>query len=191
MSQQDLAKLLEAIGRSLLVPGQVLEWDQAVPLDDARLEDALLRLDKIPREQLETIYAGLFLHGFRHPTIHLEESVMRCGTLRSREVIGDLERHYAVAGLEMNAPCEMDHLGVMATLLGYLLNQINALGNEGPADLHQAASDLVRDHIRPLQRHVAERLEQVDAHPYYRSLLELLGLAAEAGSGLLIHQALV
>ena len=184
MSRAELAILLEELGASLLLPGAVYAgWNrpQVAALSlQARLDEALQRLLEAPREQLEVAYAGLFLQGYEHPTLHLEESVLRSGQLRCPEVLADLSEIYQAAGIQIQEPFEPDQLGAMASLLGYLLLRLEEGGAQALPDLQQAASRLLRGHLLPLQTHICEGLEQRKAHPYYRGVVQLLGIALEA-----------
>lgn len=187
MSRERVGEVLQELGAILLLPGIAYESRKRLLVEapelQAALDQACQRLIESPAEQLDIAYAGLFLHGYNHPTLHLEESVMRCGELRAPAVLADLNKIYQAAELEVLAPFESDHLGAMAALLGHLLQRMNeAQGPVGP-DLQGAASDLLSDHLKPLQSHVSKRLEQMKAHPYYCRVVDLLGvvlLVAEA-----------
>jgi len=73
----------------------------------------------------------------------------------------------------------------MASLLGHFLNRMEESQGAACHSLQTAASRLLRDHLRPLQAHVSEQLEQRNAHPYYRRVLDLLGVALLVAEGLL------
>lgn len=184
MSRADLANLLEGLGASLLLPGVVYAGGDrpqvAPPSLQVRLDEGLQRLLEAPREQLEVAYAGLFLQGYEHPTLHLEESVLRCGQLRCPEVLADLSEIYQAAGIQIQEPFEPDQLGAMASLLGYLLLRLEEAGAKPLPDLQQAVARLLTGHLRPLQAHISAGLAQRRAHPYYRAVLDLLGIALEA-----------
>jgi TorA maturation chaperone TorD len=184
VSRTELANLLEELGACLLLPGVVHAGGDRPQVEppslQVRLDAGLQRLQEAPREQLEVVYAGLFLHGYEHPTLHLEESVLRGGQLRCPEVLADLSEIYQAAGIQIQEPFEPDHLGALASLLGYLLLRLEEAGTRASADLQQAASDLLTGHLVPLQAHISEGLAQRKAHPYYRSVLDLLGIALEA-----------
>lgn len=187
MSRARVAELLQEIGAILLIPGLAFETGPcpqvAAPgLHQAALDAALQRLSEASTEQLDIAYAGLFMHGFEHPTLHLEESVMRCGELRNPVILGSLQDILEAADVEIMAPYEPDHLGAMASLLGHVLHQLEE--QEEPA-LQAAAQGLLHEHLRPLQAHVSERMEQVDAHPYYRCVIDLLGVVLGVAEGLL------
>lgn len=187
MSRARIADLLQEIGAVLLIPGLALEGGQrpqvvASPDLQAALDGALQRLSEAPTEQLDIAYAGLFMHGFEHPTLHLEESVMRCGELRSPAVLASLQDILEAAGVEIMAPYEADHLGAMASLLGHVLHQLD---EQDEPVLQAAAQSLLHEHLRPLQAHVSQRMEQVDAHPYFRCVIDLLGVVLGAAEGLL------
>jgi TorA maturation chaperone TorD len=184
MSRTELAILLEELGASLLLPGVAYAGGDPPQVEppslQVRLDEALQRLQEAPREQLEVAYAGLFLHGYDHPTLHLEESVLRCGQLRCPEVLADLDEIYQAAGIQIQEPFEPDHLGAMASLAGYLLLHMDEEGAPASLALEQTVLHLVTGHLVPLQVHVSSRLQQGKAHPYYRAVLDLLGIALEA-----------
>lgn len=189
MSRERVGELLQELGAILLVPGLGFE-PGARPLVEkpdlqVALDEAIRKVAESPTEQLEVAYAGLFMHGYDHPTLHLEESVMRSGELRSEAVISDLNEIYHAAELEILAPFEADHLGAMTSLLGHLLQRMDE--REGPveAELQEAATRLLADHLKPLVAHVSEELEQRQAHPFYRRVVDLLGVTLHAAEGLL------
>ncbi len=186
MSRALIAELLQELGAILLIPGLALGSGQrprvASPDLQAVLDEALQRLSEAPTERLDVAYAGLFLHGFKHPTLHLEESVMRCGELRNPVVLASLQDIMEAAGVEIMAPYEPDHLGAMVSLLGHVLLQLDEQDEPG---LQAAAHHLLQDHLWPLQAHVSQRMEQVDAHPFYRGVIDLLGVLLQVAEGLL------
>ncbi len=189
MSRDQVGALLQELGAILLVPGLGYETGArpllASPGLQAALDAARQNLIETPAEQLDIAYAGLFLHGYDHPTLHLEESVLRCGELRCGAVLNDLHGIYLAADLEIQSPFEPDHLGAMASLLGHFLNRMDESQGAVLHSLQRAASRLLTDHLRPLQAHVSERLEQMHAHPYYRRVLDLLGVALLIAEGLI------
>lgn len=184
MSRAELANLLEELGASLLIPGVAYEGRERPQVESpslqVRLDEAFQCLLEAPREQLEVAYAGLFLQGYEHPTLHLEESVMRCGQLRCPEVLADLSEIYHAAEIQIQEPFEPDHLGAMASLLAYLLLRMEEAGALASLELQQAASRLLTGHLMPLHAHISGGLEQRKANPYYRSVLDLLGVALQA-----------
>lgn len=192
MSVAGLAGLLEELGASLLIPGLAYEGGDRPQVEppslQVRLDESLQHLLEAPHEQLEVAYAGLFLHGYEHPTLHLEESVLRGGQLRSPEVLADLRVIYHAAGIQIQEPFEPDHLGAMAALMGYLLDCLEEAGAQASPELQQAASHLLTGHLVPLQAHIAEGLAQRKAPPYYRCVLDLLGIALEALEDMNRHQ---
>ena len=185
MSRALIAELLHELGAILLIPGLALRSSQrpqvASPDLQAVLDEALQRLREAPTQQLDVAYAGLFLHGFEHPTLHLEESVMRCGELRNPAVLASLQDIMDATGVEIMAPYEPDHLGAMASLLGHALHQLDAQEEPG---LQAAAQRLLQEHLRPLQVHVSQRLEEVDAPPFYRGVIDLLGVLLQVAETL-------
>lgn len=186
MSRARVAELLQELGAILLIPGLAFETGPcpqvASPALQAALEGALRHISEAPAEQLDIAYAGLFMHGFEHPTLHLEESVMRCGELRSPGVLASLQGILEAADVEIMAPFEADHLGAMASLLGHMLHRLD---EEQEPGLEAAVRRLIQEHLRPLQAHVSQRMEQVEAHPYYRCVIDLLGIVLGAAEGLL------
>jgi len=189
MSRERVGELLQELGAILLVPG--LGFEPGVrPLVEPpdlqlALDEAIRKVGECPAEQLDIAYTGLFMHGYGHPTLHLEESVMRCGELRCAAVMADLHEIYLAADLEILAPFEADHLGAMTSLLGHFLHLMD--DRQGPVEprLQEAASRLLADHLQPLLAHVSEQLEQRHAHPFYRRVVDLLGVVLRVAEGLL------
>jgi TorA maturation chaperone TorD len=149
------------------------------------LDAAIQKVCESPTEQLDIAYAGLFMHGYDHPTLHLEESVMRCGELRCATVMTDLHEIYLAADLEILAPFEADHLGAMTALLGHLLHRMDEGHGLVDQSLQEAASRLLTDHLKPLLGHVSGQMVQMHAHPYYRRVVDLLGVVLHVADGLL------
>ena len=79
MSRDQVGALLQELGAILLVPGLGYETGVrpllASPGHQVALDTALQNLIETSAEQLDIAYAGLFLHGYDHPTLHLEEFV--------------------------------------------------------------------------------------------------------------------
>ena len=188
MSRERVGELLQELGAILLVPGLGFEPGSRPLVEPPELQlaldEAIRKVCESPAEQLDIAYTGLFMHGYDHPTLHLEESVMRCGELRSAAVMTALHEIYLAADLEILAPFEADHLGAMAALLGHLLQHMEE--SQGPTEprLREAASLLLADHLEPLQVHVSQQLEQRSAHPYYRRVVDLLGVVLRVAAGL-------
>jgi TorA maturation chaperone TorD len=184
-----VGELLQELGAILLVPGLGLEPGArplvASPDLQPALDDAIRKVLESPAEQLEIAYAGLFMHGYDHPTLHLEESVMRCGELRNEAVMGDLNEIYLAAELEILAPFEADHLGAMVSLLGHLLQRMDERQRPIEPELQEAASRLLAAHLKPLLGHVSEQLALRNAHPFYGRVADLLGVALHAAEELL------
>jgi TorA maturation chaperone TorD len=145
MSAPGLPELLEALGEAFLVPGAFPEdtyWGLLqVPWPAPALKGAALRLLSTPRQELDVVYAGVFLQGTAGPTIHLEESALRFGTLATAAVLEDLEELCRQADLQPLGRLQVDHLGAMLMLLAALLRRA------GPGEA--LAQALFQRHLGP------------------------------------------
>jgi hypothetical protein len=178
MSRATLTALLETLGETFLPPGTFdparLEATLKSDWATGPLKDALQRMLAAPRNKLGVLYAEHFLHGFRRPTVHLQASAHRTGSLLDPGLLHELEGLYALAGVEPVDVVHPDHLGALALLLGVLLQRLQSA--EGPtADaLESAAIDLVEDHLGPLLAKVQEGLNLADPRDPYRAAADAL-----------------
>jgi len=178
MSRATLTGLLEAFGELFLVPGafQASRFEAALKSEWApgSLRDPLQCMLTGPRTGLDVLYAEHFLHGFRRPTVHLQASAHRTGSLLDPGLLEELAGIYALAGIEPVDVVHPDHLGAMVLLLGVLLQRLQVA--EGPrADvLEFAARDLVERHLGPLLADIQKGLQDAGPKDPYRAAADAL-----------------
>jgi TorA maturation chaperone TorD len=178
MMEPSLPDLLEALGELFLRPNGFdrsrFEALGRASWSGLGITPALQALVIQPAEGLDVAYAGLFLHGFKRPTLHLEASAHRTGWLSDPAVLQDLSGIYEAAWIRPDPAFQADHLGILLALLAHLLREL-ALAPRGRArKLECAARALLEDHLAPLAEAVAEGLEDPATHPLYRTAGHLM-----------------
>jgi TorA maturation chaperone TorD len=184
MTVADLPALLDALGELFLVPGA---WPQAtfrglqreawLPED---LREAVAVLVATAHSDLAVQYAGLFLHARNRPTLRLEASAQRAGSLQAPDVLAELEAMEATAAWTPMAGRQPDHLGVLLSLLAHHLRLLAAPAAGSEARLEEDAGILLEAYLLPMARHLAEGLALPGTPPFYAAagsiLVAALGL---------------
>ena len=180
MSLALLADLAQILAEALLEPDADLKEGLEELLHDGpgpSLADPLGRMvahTLAPQDQ-SVEYARLFLHAKDTDTVHLFESVQARGHHMAPEVLDPLKAIYdeADVSLQEDLAVPPDHLGLEFACLSYLLGQIIEGDLEERPRFLELAQRLVREHLQPLVKVVAEQLPQVSPHPYYQATSEL------------------
>jgi TorA maturation chaperone TorD len=184
MMATDLPALLDALGELFLVPGA---WPEATFRNLQRetwlpgdLREAVTTLVGTAHSDLAVQYAGLFLHARNRPTLRLEASAQRAGSLQAPEVLAELEAMEAATAWAPVAGRQPDHLGVLLSLLAHHLRLLAAPEAGQEARLEQDAGTLLGGYLQPMARHLAEGLALPGTPPFYAAaggtLVAALGL---------------
>lgn len=168
-----LARAFSLPDRSIyeeIVSGQLLEAFQ--PTD----EDLTCKLKRaLSFEELETEYLRLFEVGTPRPPCPLYEGAWREREfLDRRELMEELVRFYRFFGLTLGPkPKELpDHLAIELEFLHFLAYQEAQALEEGrdPGSYRRAERDFLERHLLRWLPRLRERLEQVEALPFFRAL---------------------
>jgi TorA maturation chaperone TorD len=180
MSLALLADLAQILAEAFLEPDADLKEGLEELLDSdpgPSLAEPLRRMAETalaPQDQ-PVEYTRLFLHAKDTDTVHLFESVQARGHHLAPEVLGPLKAIYDEADISLQEDLAVppDHVGLEFACLSFLLGEvIEGDLDERPRFL-ELAQRLIREHLRPLVKVVAEQLPAVSAPPYYLAASDL------------------
>ncbi|MCE1204709.1 MAG: molecular chaperone TorD family protein [Holophagaceae bacterium] len=187
-----LADLAQILAEAFLEP----EGDLKEALEDllnqgppSALAEPLRQMAEcaLPGEDQAVEYTRLFLQSRGTDVVHLFESVQARGHQMAPEVLGPLRAIYDEADISVQEDLAVppDHLGLELACLSFLLGQVIE-GDPGERRrCAELAQRLVREHLAPFVKVVAEQLPQVSAHAYYRAASDLAtALLPETGKAL-------
>jgi TorA maturation chaperone TorD len=182
MSLAFLADLAQILAEVFIEPDADLKEGLEGLLTEApipALADPLGRMvaNALPLQEQPVEYARLFLHAKDTDIVHLFESVQARGHLMAPEVLKPLKAIYDAADISLQEDLTVppDHLGLELACLSYLLRQVIEGDLAERFRFVDLAHRLVREHLEPFTKLVAEQLLQVQAPPYY---LEAAALAS-------------
>jgi len=175
-----LADFAQILAEAFLEPDADLKEaleDQLNQAPPSALSEPLRRMAEaaLLGEEQAVEYTRLFLQARDTDIVHLFESVQARGQQMAPEVLGPLQTIYDEADISVQEDLAVppDHLGLELACLSFLLGQVI----EGDLAERQRfaglARRLVREHLAPLVKVVAEQLPQVSAHAYYLAAAEL------------------
>ena len=180
MTSGILAALSETLAVALLEPdadlteglGQLLDSNPGPSFADAL---ARMHANRLGPESQAVEYARLFMHNPEGDVIHLYGSVHAKGHLMAPEVLLPLTEIYDAADISPQEDLTVppDHLGLELACLGYLLEALDEADGEDRAQWSSLARRLLREHLDPLTRAVAEQLPQLKPAPYYLAAVDL------------------
>jgi len=169
-----LPDLLDALGAVFSRPGHLpLERLQVASWMGETLRAELLALAKPRSEDLAVSFAGHFLHGREHPTLHLWEGAHRLGRLEDPALRSELEGLFAAMAYAPPDDLSPEHLSAQLGGLAWLLRDLAAAPEREGREAIQAGLDLVEAHTLPFLRGL---LETPISDPYGAALR----LAAES-----------
>jgi len=175
-----LAEVAQILAGAFLEPEADLKEGLEALLEDGPepvLADTLRRMADgtlDPAEQ-PVEYTRLFLQARDTDVVHLFESVQARGHHMAPEVLLPLQAIYDAADItvqeELGVP--PDHLGLELACLSYLLDQVIEGDLAERSQMADLARCLLREHLDPLVKVVAEQLSRVAAHAYYLAASDL------------------
>ena len=175
-----LADLAQILAEAFLEPDADLKEGLVELLHEGpspALADPLRRMvEQTPAPGDQPVeYARLFLHAKDTDTVHLFESVQARGHLMAPEVLGPLKAIYDEADISIQEDLAVppDHLGLELACLSFLLGEIIEGDLAERSRFLALAQRLLREHLRPFTKAVAEQLPQAQAHPYYQAAADL------------------
>lgn len=180
-----LADLSQILAEAFLEP----DADLKAALEDQRNHGPAPSLAEPLRRMVETTlsaedqaveYTRLFLQARGTDIVHLFESVQARGHLMAPEVLGPLQAIYDEADISVQEDLAVppDHLGLELACLSYLLGQVIEGDLAERQRFAELARRLLREHLLPLVKVVAEQLPQVSAHAYYLAASDLAAALA-------------
>jgi len=180
MSLALLADLAQILAEAFLEPDADLKEGLGQLLDGCpgpSLSSPLARMveQALPAQDQPVEYARLFLQARGTDIVHLFESVQARGHHMAPEVLEPLKAIYDEADISLQKDLGIppDHLGLELACLSYLLGQVIEGDLAERGRFVELAQRLLREHLHPFVRVVAEQLPQVQAHPYYLAASEL------------------
>lgn len=146
-----LPELLEALAHLFARPGafpvDVLRACQLSPWLPEGAASYLQALLEAQRTDLSVTYAGHFLVGCEHPTLHLEEGATRLGRLADPELEADLKTLFAAWAFQPSGPAE--HLATQLEALTALLRLMAQNPGQLDGSALQAGLNLLDTHTLP------------------------------------------
>lgn len=178
-----LPDLLEALAHLLARPGtfplEVLRACQQATWLPEGAATPLQALLEAQGTDLAVAYAGHFLVGAEHPTLHLEEGAQRLGRLADPGLESELSTAYATWAFCPTGPAE--HLATQFEALAVLLRRLAQTPDPREEAVLRAGLNLLDAHTLPFLAHL--RATRIDGP--YGAALDLGGcLLAEVRLGL-------
>lgn len=169
-----LPDLLDALGAVFARPGHLpLERLQVASWMGEALRADLLALARPCPGDLSVSFAGHFLHGREHPTLHLWEGAHTLGRLEDPVLRAELEGLFAAMGFAPPDDLSPEHLAAQLGALAWLLGDLAASPDRECRAAIQAGLDLAEGHTLPFLKGL---LETPISDPYGAALR----LAAES-----------
>jgi len=180
MPLADLADLSQILAEAFLEPDADLKEALEDLLNQApasALAEPLRRMtgNPLPAGDQPVEYTRLFLQARDGDIVHLFESVQARGHQMAPEVLGPLQAIYNEADISVQEDLAVppDHLGLELACLSFLLGQVIEGDLAERQRFAELARRLLREHLSPLVKVVAEQLQQVSACAYYLAASEL------------------